>query len=104
MNLVDRVLLSGVPKVFEKYADGKLELNVFEAKLAILESTGCDVSRATIRESVGDRIDFNALNYLIQCIYTKEENKKRTDELYFLLDSRNRGFITQGNFEKVTSE
>jgi hypothetical protein len=117
MNLISTDLFNTATLIFKKYAKDKCHLSIFEAKLAILEITGRELTRERILKLVRDvdpllntndhdsmkinqEIYINVIRGLIQEHFCNDELYEIYKEV---LDKRNRGYFTFEEFNEVST-
>lgn len=103
---VEASLRRRIPRVFSKYSRELDSLSVFEARCAVLELTGEELSRAEIRSFArpGEPISLDVLTKIVVCILRRNAPDAFSfDAIYEMIDTRRRGYITADDLDSVNS-
>ena len=94
-----------IPDVFSRFSRPEGALSVFQARCAVLELTGEELSRAEIRSLAGpdEPITLDVLTRIMESVLGRVAGEALSFEtIYELIDTRRRGYITAEDLHTVS--
>lgn len=94
-----------IPSVYERRRSGG-GLSIFQAKCAVLELTGVELSRREIRASASPEEELTLVDLTTvvdRVLRSPSSDSFSFDSVFSMLDSRQRGYITVDDLLAVTS-